>query len=106
MLERQSMRSLACLRDRSPFCFPGWSAASRRRCWDGALAVVLFFCAQFLICGLQRATAGIDFPAPIMAMVAVGLAMLLADTVVKGLDVFYQTHLRRPVRSRSDTRRR
>jgi hypothetical protein len=61
--------------------------------------VILFFAAQLLICALQHATNKINFPAPIMAMVAVAVLMIVATTLVDSLDDFYQTHLRRPVGS-------
>lgn len=75
-----------------------WSLETRGRIWDALVATGLFFLAQFFVCGLQHVTAEINnFPAPIIAMLAVAVVMMALTWLVGGVDVFYHRYLRRPV---------
>lgn len=75
------------------------SAERRRLFLNGTLAVVLYFLAQFLICGLDIVITSVrkDFPAPIVAMILVFVLMLLLGLVWPGEDGFYERWLKEPV---------
>ncbi len=76
------------------------SPAIRTQFWDGAIAVVLCFLAQVLICGFRLVTVKINnFPASIAAMLAVAVVMMALSWLVKSVDRVYQSYFRGPVRA-------
>lgn len=83
----------------SPLLQPQPYRETRRRIFDGLVAVVIASVAQLLLVGIQYVLdeRGVDFPPSIVAMTGVFILFSVSGYFISGVEDFYRKRLKRAV---------